>query len=262
MGSWRTMVDSTEIVHELETPSISRGGSTGERLHGLPRGMSLACYVRPMSNRDDEIRDAILRHLFAVHRKAKSPRSAGQGIKELQSALKGSVGYKQQEVSSNLDYLVQKKWVRQEIESRSFTTQRGTTQMAEKVTYKISDVGIDHLQGASMYERVDLHRAINITNVRGVTVVGSGNVVNTSFTDLSRTLTELRAALIGSDALDDETKLSAAADIDTIATQIQKPVPDGTIVERAWDAVQKAAAFAGLAEAGAHVAHLLAPLLH
>jgi hypothetical protein len=67
---------------------------------------------------------------------------------------------------------------------------------------------------------------------------------------------------MGSAILDDETKLNVAADIDTIATQIQKPEPDRTIVQRAWGPIEKTAALAGLAEAGMIVAHLLGPLLH
>lgn len=60
-----------------------------------------------VGNPDDLIRDAILRHLFNVHKSARSPAKAGIGIRDLHSALKVSHGYKQQEVGNNLDYLVQ-----------------------------------------------------------------------------------------------------------------------------------------------------------
>jgi hypothetical protein len=58
-------------------------------------------------NPNDATRDAILRHLHAVHEKAKSPRSAAVKISELQKALR-PLGLKQQQVGSNLDYLVQR----------------------------------------------------------------------------------------------------------------------------------------------------------
>jgi hypothetical protein len=94
-----------------------------------------------VTNPNDETRDAILRHLYEVHQKAKSPRSTGVGIRDLQKALKDALGNKQQEVSGNLDYLVQKGWVREEAEPRTFQTSRGTVQASLKVTCKISDVG-------------------------------------------------------------------------------------------------------------------------
>lgn len=86
--------------------------------------------------------------------------------------------------------------MREVIEQRSFTTRRGTTQSAERRTYKISDSGIDRLEAASMYQRSEVASHINITNIRGVTVLGDGNVVNTTFADLSRVLNDLKQAVL------------------------------------------------------------------
>jgi hypothetical protein len=146
-----------------------------------------------MPNPNDAIRDAILRHLYSVHSKARSPKSAGLKITELGKALKP---FKLQEVGSNLDYLVQKGWVREVIEKRMFTTPKGTTQQAEKRSYKISDLGIDRLEAASIYLLAPAATHINVTNIRGVTVVGEGNVVNTTFADVSRALSAIRQATI------------------------------------------------------------------
>ncbi|HZP97327.1 MAG TPA: hypothetical protein VFC31_13490 [Candidatus Limnocylindria bacterium] len=214
-----------------------------------------------MASENDAVRDALLRFLLEVHRKAKSPRSAGIGIRDLQSAMKDRFEVKQQVVASNLDYLVQKGWVREVVSARTFQTARGTTQQAEKVTYKISDTGIDRLEGASTYERSDLRPHVNITNVQGVTVVGEGNVVNTTFTDLSRVLNDLRTAVLASGALNDQTKLNTAADIDTLQTQLQKPSPDKSIVQRAWAGVQAATTAGEFALLVAKGAELLGPLL-
>jgi hypothetical protein len=96
-------------------------------------------------NESDRARDLILRKLEEHHRRARSPRTAGVGFRDLQARLKDS-GLKQQEVAANLDYLVQKGWVREVVEERSFTTPRGTQQTSSKVTYKISDVGLDKLE--------------------------------------------------------------------------------------------------------------------
>src|SRR5712692_1831004 len=138
-----------------------------------------------MPNPHDIARDFILRHLYLIHERARSPKTAGLKITDLARALKPK-GFKLQEVASNLDYLVQKGWIREVVETRSFTTPRGTTQQAEKRTYKISDSGIDRLEAASLYQHPPIASHINISNIRGVTVIGEGNVVNTTFTDLSR----------------------------------------------------------------------------
>ena len=195
-----------------------------------------------------------------VHQKSRSPKSAGLLISELSKALKTN-GYKQQKVASNLDYLVQKGWAREVVEHRSFTTKAGTTQSAERRTYKISDSGIDRLEAASMYQRSEVASRINITNVRGVTVVGNGNVVNTTFTDLSRVLADLRQAILEEPTIADGRKLDIAADIDSLEAQLQKPEPKKSIVQMLWSGIEKAAAVGGAVEILNRAAALIQPLL-
>lgn len=209
---------------------------------------------------NDHIRDLILRRLYDVHQKARSPRSAGTAIRELQQALR-PVGVKQQELAHNLDYLVQVGWVRQDIEARSFTTARGTLQSSERVTYRISNIGIDKLEAASTYQRPPEARGINITNISGVTVVGSDNIVNATFTDLSRALTDARQLVLAMPDLPDTQKLDLVADIDTLQTQLQKPSPNRGIVTAAWDMVDKGLKVAGLIELAAKIGGFIAPLL-
>jgi hypothetical protein len=212
------------------------------------------------SNPNDSIRDAILRYLYKIHNEARSPKSAAIGIRDLASALKPH-GFKLQEVASNLDYLLQKDWVKEVREDRTFTTPRGTTQTSAKITYKISAEGIDKLEAASIYKRPSLGGQVNITTINGVTVVGDGNVVNTHFTDLSRILTELRQAVVAGRDLNDEKKLEVASDIDTLQSQLQKPTPDKTISALAWSAIEKAASVGGLVDLVQKAGQLLQPLI-
>lgn len=214
-----------------------------------------------MAATDDEIRDTILRHLLEVHENSKSPRSAAVGIRDLQSALKRKAGYKQQEASSNLDYLVQKGWVREVREDRSYTTARGTVQPAERITYKISDVGIDLLKGgASLYQRPPTASQINIKTVSGVTIVGNGNIVNTHAASLSELLDQLRREVVESEDLSDEVKLNVAADIDTIQGQLQKPEPDKNILRMAWAGIKAAVTVGGAADLVMKAAEWIEPL--
>lgn len=212
-----------------------------------------------MTNPNDVIRDAILRHLSEVHRKARSPRTAGLLISELMKGLK-PLGYKQQDVAGNLDYLVQKGWVREVVEERKFTTPRGTTQSAERITYKISDTGIDRLEAASTFRRSPVVPYVNITNIRGVTVVGEGNVVNTTFTDLSRVLTEMKKAVLNEPLLSDDQKLDIVSDIDGLEAQLQKPEPKKSVVQALWSGVEKVAAVGGVLELVRRASELIQPL--
>jgi hypothetical protein len=223
---------------------------------------SRVLFSRPTAaNYDDQIRDAILRQLFDVHKNAKSPKKAAIGIRELQSALKAEHGFKQQEVASNLDYLVQKGWVAEVRLARSFVTPRGTAQNSEQIKYKISDIGLDRLQQASLYQRDTMNPGINITNIRGVTVVGDGNVVNTSFTDLSRVLNEFKSSVQSNTAIKDEQKLALVADIDTLQAQLQKPEPNKYVIGMLWTGIEKAGKIAGLLTMVEKVRGYIQPLL-
>lgn len=213
-----------------------------------------------MSNPSDLVRDAILRHLYQVHKRARSPKSAGIGIRDLARALKAQ-GFKLQEVASNLDYLIQKSWVREVINNRTFTTRAGTTQQAEKRSYKISDAGIDRLEAASTYQRSPTGPHINITNIQGVTVVGDGNVVNTTFADLFRALQDMKTAVLVSPVIEDRQKLDIVADIDSLQSQLQKPLPSGSVVRTPWAGIEKAVTAAGFADLVAKAAGVIAPLL-
>lgn len=215
-----------------------------------------------MTNPNDVIRDAILRYLYKVHEKARSPKSAGQGIKDLTKGIKQEHGkIKQQEIASNLDYLIQKGWVREVIETRTFTTPKGTTQNSEKRTYKISDTGIDKLEAASIYQSPSDSSKINITNINGVTVVGDGNVVNTKFTDLHKELNEFRQAVLGDETIPNEEKLAITSDIDTLQSQLQKPNPNKTILQTIWSGIEKSSFLNNLLEFTSKIRQMIGPII-
>jgi hypothetical protein len=51
-------------------------------------------------------------------------------------------------------------------------------------------MGIGKLEGASAYSKADRFHGINIMNIKGVTVVGSKNVVNVKYPGLYEVLGE------------------------------------------------------------------------
>jgi hypothetical protein len=212
-------------------------------------------------NADDEIRDKILRFLYKRHKTTRGITKIPIGIRDLQREMKSTFELHQPEVSSNLDYLIQVGWVREVVRERNFKTPGGMELSQEQTKYKISDIGINHIESATMFERPESAASVNITNIQGVTVVGDGNVVNTQFTDLARALDELDKRIAETRELTDRQKLDAAADLSTIRTQISKQQPSKTIVETAWKSLEGIATIATLAEAAHQVGILIPGLL-
>lgn len=200
-----------------------------------------------MSNPNDAMRDAILRYLYDLHTHARGPKGVGTKIRELQSAMKKQ-GVSQANVNSNLDYLVQKGWIREVVTPRSYTTPGGMTKQSEVRTYKISDVGIDKLEEASSYLRQEHLSRVNITNIRGVTIIGDGNVVNTSLADLSRLLTDLESMVLESPKLSEEAKLNVISDIGSLQSQLSKSTPNHRVISMLWSGIEKAVTGAAFIE--------------
>ncbi|HYM16722.1 MAG TPA: hypothetical protein VEZ14_14310 [Dehalococcoidia bacterium] len=208
----------------------------------------------------DEIRDVVLHYLYDLHASAKGMKSQGVLIRDLQSVMKERHGLKQHEVASQLDYLLDKHWVREDKKARLFTTKYGTTQSSEQVRYKISAEGIDRIEGESAFGRVNPYEGINIQNVTGVVNVGSGNYVNASFGQAAQELDALRRAINASELTDDD-KFAAVNEIQTIDLQLAKKNPDAGIVARAWGAIEKVANAGTLVDLATRAGVALAPIL-
>jgi len=84
-------------------------------------------------------------------------------------------------------------------------------------------------------------------SIHGVTVIGDGNVVNTTFADLSRVLADTKTAILAEPQLTEAKKLEAIADVDSLQAQLQKPNPDRTVVQKLWSGIEKTAALGGIA---------------
>lgn len=209
---------------------------------------------------NDQTRELLLRFLYNLHATARSPKGQEIGIRDLQAAMKREFGLSQQQVASNLDYLVQKGWVNRVVTDRTFTTKHGTTQSAQHVTYKISAEGIDRIEGESEFNRRDLYAGIKIENIGGVTVVGDGNVVRTQFAPAAEALSELRRAVNASELPDDQ-KLAVTTEIQTIELQLAKENPDPTVIQQAWAAVKATATVGTLVDLVTRAGVALAPFI-
>jgi hypothetical protein len=212
-------------------------------------------------NPNDDRRDKILRFLYEGHRTARGITAIPIGIQDLRREMKNRHGMKQPDVAANLDYLIQVGWLRPEVKSRSFVTGRGMVLPREQTKYKISEVGINHLEAASMFKKPQAASQVNIANVQGVTVVGDGNVVNAEFTELVSALDDLDQALADSRQISDEQKLDAAGDLSAIRAQVAKKNPNASLIRSAWEGLKALPVLGNAADAIARVGKVLGDLL-
>jgi hypothetical protein len=207
----------------------------------------------------DEIRELILEFLFSNYQNARGVKSTACTISKIKHALKQK-GLKEREIVSNLDYLIQTEWVIEKKETYPITS-GGTQIMAQRITYKISDKGIDHFEGISKFQRNHKVTGINITNIQGVTVVGDGNLVYNQYSDLYRSLNLLDEEIRKNDAFSDKQKLNCRAEIETIKSQLAKSEPNRGILKSAWEGLKALATVSSIAQLLMHIKALIEPLI-
>lgn len=207
---------------------------------------------RPPSRTNTEIRRLLLQYFYDRNKNATSDRGkngAAVRISDVKKDLKVAYGLTQQDVQSNLTYLISQGWVERETVEKSFTAPGGTVMPSTTSFHRITADGIDKIEGAGEFTNQKF-RGINISATGSIVTVGDGNQINAKFGDLGQALAELQEAVTSSKASDPE-KLAVVADIDTIQTQLAKPQPNKSIVAAAWSAIKGAAAvgqFVGLVE--------------
>ena len=211
-------------------------------------------------NPNDVIREAVLRFLYDKQRKGRGIHSGEMGIREIRQEMK-SLGHKSNAVTSNMNFLIDGGWILEKKRAYTVTTPRGINIPQEQVKYKISDKGVSYFEGPSKFQASRATAGINITNIRGVTVVGDGNVVQNQYSDLFNALDLLGDALRKSDSVTDDEKLSYQADIETLKSQLSKPVPNSSIVGAAWASIVALANIEGLAQFVERVEGLIGALL-
>lgn len=207
----------------------------------------------------DDIRELILEFMFSIHQKARGIKSTAVAISKIKTALKQK-GLNEREIVSNLDYLIQTEWVLEERENYPIIS-GGRQITAQRVTYKISDKGIDHFEGSSKFQKPHKVTGINITNIQGVTVVGDNNFVYNQYDALYRGLNLLDEEIRRSDHFSDEQKLNYRAEIETIKSQLAKPKPNREILKSAWEGLRALATISSVVGLFLQVKTLIEPLI-
>jgi hypothetical protein len=214
--------------------------------------------VPPTSN---EIRRIMLEYFYERNSNATSARGkrgAAVKISAVKGELKAASGLTQQEVQSNLTYLISQGWVEEEVVEKTYTAPGGTAIPSPTSYYKITAAGIDKIEGPGEFTR-ERFAGINIQG-QNIITLGDGNQINAQFSELGMELAALRQAIAQSDA-GERHKIDLVADIDTIESQLAKPEPNRGIIATAWEGVKAAATIGGCADLVARVGALLAGFL-
>jgi hypothetical protein len=211
-----------------------------------------------------EIRSLVLRYFYDRNTAATSARGKkGYAVKitDVRRELKASQGLSQQEVMSNLNYLLSQGWVEEEKIEKSVPLPSGTVVPNTTSYYKITAAGIDKIEGPGEFT-MEKFKGIKIEATgQNIITVGDGNQVNALYDDVAGALVELKQALLQSTSVTEVQKLDAVADIDSIQSQLAKPSPNRGVIRSAWDSIKKLDTVLGLADKFAKVAGLLTPFL-
>jgi hypothetical protein len=215
-------------------------------------------------NPNDAARKQILEYFYERNRGAKSQRGKkGSAVKisDAKRELKIKYGMKQEDVISNLNYLMDRGWVNR-TEVQKTVNVRGGTIPSTVTWYQISARGTDKIEGGSQFEPEERYRGIKITATgTNVITLGDGNVVNAKFSELREQLDDLKGEISSCTALEEKQKLDLTADIESVKDQLAKEAPDATIISRLWSGIDRLASLAGLADAVHKVWPYLRPLI-
>lgn len=223
-------------------------------------GKAKASQERPSNN---EIRRIMLQYFYGRNKNATSARGKkGSAVKisDVKKELKATHGLIQQEVQSNLTYLISQGWVEEDRVEKSFTAPRGTVIPASTIFYKITAAGIDKIEGEGEFTMPKFHGIKIEATGQNIITLGDGNQINARFNELGTALVELRDAITQSEVSEAD-KLALVADIDTIQSQLAKPSPNKHIIAAAWEAVKGAATISGCADLAAKVTGFIAGVI-
>ncbi len=201
---------------------------------------------RPSNN---EIRRIMLQYFYDRNKNATSARGKkGSAVKisDVKKQLKALHGLTQQEVQSNLTYLMSQGWVEEDTIEKSITAPGGTVIPSSTSYYRITAAGIDKIEGPGEFTMSKFHGIRIEATGQNIITLGDGNQINAQFNELGSALAELRKQITESYATEAD-KLALVADIDTIQSQLAKSEPNKGIIAAAWETVKTAATIDGCA---------------
>jgi hypothetical protein len=209
---------------------------------------------------NNEIRALILQYFYDRNKNATSSmgkKGSAVKISDVKAELKAQHNLTQQEVQSNLTYLISQGWVEEKKVEKQVRARGGTVIPSVTKYYQITAAGIDKIEGPGEFTMPKFHGIKIEATGQNIITLGDGNQINAKFSELGQALSELREALTKSTAPEDQ-KMSFVADIETIQSQLAKPQPNRNIIAAAWAAVNAAAAIDGCTDLVHKIGSLIA----
>ncbi|MEP0848081.1 MAG: hypothetical protein HRF50_14825 [Phycisphaerae bacterium] len=223
----------------------------------------MAKKTAPMTT-NDQIRRAMLQYFYNRNKNATSimgKRGSAVRISDVKAELKEQHALTQQEVQSNLTYLLSQGWVEEKEIKKEVRAKGGTLIPSVTKFYQITAAGIDKIEGPGEFTRDPFHGIRIEATGQNIITVGDGNHVNAVYKDVSEALSGLADQVRACGALKEAEKLSYVADIQSIQTQLAKPEPNRSVLRTLWDGLKQLATVDGVAGAFERAASVLRPLL-
>ncbi len=213
---------------------------------------------------NDAIRSIMLEYFYDRNKSATHARGKkGYAVKisDIRKELKAGHDLTQQEVMSNLNYLLSQGWIEEDKVEKSVPLPTGTVIPQSTSYYKITALGIDRIEGPGEFT-TDKFKGIKIEATgQNIITVGDGNQVNAKFEDAAASLVALKESVRQSKSVSERQKMDIVADIDSIQSQLAKSEPNPTVIRGAWEAIKKVDAVLGLVDKVHKVGGLLAHFL-
>src|SRR5262249_51135732 len=149
---------------------------------------------RPSNN---DIRRIMLQYFYDRNKNATSARGKkGSAVKisDVKKELKAAHGLAQQEVQSNLTYLISQGWVEEDTVEKTFTAPGGTVMPSSTSFYRITAAGVDKIEGPGEFTMPKFHGIKIEATGQNIITLGDGNQINAKFSDLGEALADLREA--------------------------------------------------------------------
>jgi len=212
---------------------------------------------------NNQIRRLMLDYFYQRNSNATSAmgkKGSAVKISDVKAELKTKHNLTQQEVQSNLTYLISQGWVEEKQVKKEYQPKGGSIIPSITSYYQITAAGIDKIEGPGEFTMAKFHDIRIEATGQNIITLGDGNQVDAQFGDIGEALAELRKAITESDVKEGD-KLAYVADVDTIQSQLAKPTPNKRIIAAAWDTVKGAAAISGAAGLVQKVAGLIGSFL-
>jgi hypothetical protein len=215
------------------------------------------------SRTNTQVRELLLRYFYDRNRNSTSSRGkkgSAVRISDVKRELKAQAALSQQEIHSNLTYLLSQGWVSELSVEKEFRTPTGTVMPSVTLFFQITAAGIDKIEGPGEFSMPKFHGIKIEATGQNIITVGDGNQINARFKDLGSALADLREAVVRSEE-SEAAKMNVVADIETIQAQLAKATPNRGIVSSAWTAIKGAAVVAECIGLVDRVAGYISPFL-